>query len=247
MKQEVLKELERRLSAHKTVVVVTVVGGPAPGSPGDQALLDASGVPVAGGFDSDELAAAVAASASSYLSNLRSGRESISINGQAHDLFFEVYPPPPQIIVIGAVHVAIHLIDFGKRLGFRSVVIDPRTAFATPERFAAADELLIEWPAEALAKVPVTDNTYFALLAHDLKIDMPALEIALRGPARYIGALGSKKTHAKRIAALEEHGFTAEEIARVRNPIGLDLGGRKAEEIALSILSEMVAVRYGRG
>lgn len=242
MKSELLAELGTKLEAQQTAALVTVLSGPSTG----QALLNAGGEIVAGGFESSELASAITASARTYLSGLRSGRESISIDGGAHDVFVEVYPAPPQIIVIGAVHVAIHLVAFGKRLGFRTVVIDPRTAFATPERFAGADEVLIEWPDRALAEVPLTDNTYFAFLAHDLKIDLPALEVALTSPARYIGALGSKKTHAKRVAALEQNGFSEEQIARISNPIGLDLGGRRAEEIALSIISEIVAVRHGR-
>ena len=242
MEETILNKLEEKLAAHETVVLATVLNGPRAG----QAVFDGAGRPLAGGFDSDELATVVAASSTSYFSDLRSGREQIQIDNQAYDLFFEVYPPPPQIIVIGAVHVAIHLIAFGKRLGYRTVVIDPRTAFATPERFAEADELLIEWPAEALAKLTLTDNTYFAMLAHDLKIDLPAIEIALRSPARYIGALGSKKTHGKRVTALQDSGFSERDIARIQNPIGLDLGGRRAEEIALAIIAEMVAVRHGR-
>ncbi len=242
MKKTLLAELENRLQARETVAVATVLRGPS----GGQALLDATGKFLAGSFDSDDLAAAVAASSKSYFSDLRTGREEITIDDQVFDTFFEVYPPPPQIIVIGAVHVAIHLIAFGKRLGFRTIVIDPRTAFATEERFADADQLLIEWPAEALAGLSLTDNTFFAMLAHDLKIDLPAIEIALRSPARYIGALGSKKTHAKRVAALEEAGFTDQDIARIHNPIGLDLGGRRAEEIALAIIAEMSAIRHGR-
>lgn len=222
--------------------MVTVVGG----ATGGQALLDGSATIVAGSFDSEALSAAVAARAATYLGELRSGRETIAVDGDDHDLFFEVYPAPPQIIVIGAVHVAIHLVAFGRRLGFHTIVIDPRTAFATEERFAEADELVTEWPGEALGRLRITDNTYFALLAHDLKIDLPALEVALKSPARYIGALGSKKTHAKRAAALKELGFTDAEIGRISNPIGLDLGGRRAEEIALAIIAEMVAVRHGR-
>ncbi len=242
MEQAILDKLEEKLAAHETVAVATVLRGPITG----QVLLDATGRILAGGFESEQLTAAVAISSKSYLADLRSGREEIRLDDQTCDLFFEVYPPPPQIIVIGAVHVAIHLIAFGKRLGYRTVVIDPRTAFATAERFAEADELLIEWPAEALAKLVITDNTYFAMLTHDLKIDLPAIEIALRSPARYIGTLGSKKTHSKRVAALREGGFSEPDIARIHNPIGLDLGGRRAEEIALAIIAEIVAVRHGR-
>lgn len=242
MKQALLAELDKRLEAHETVAVATVLRGPM----GGQALLGSTGEVLAGGFDSEDFAAVAVASSRSYFSDLRSGREEIRIGDETCDVFFEVYPPPPQIIVIGAVHVAVHLIAFGKRLGYRTVVVDPRTAFATKERFADADALLIEWPADALERLSLTDNTFFAMLAHDLKIDLPAIEIALRSPARYIGALGSKKTHAKRIAALEEGGFSEQDIARIHNPIGLDLGGRRAEEIALAIIAEMVAARHGR-
>lgn len=242
MKQALLDTLRKMLDRHQTAVVATVVRGRHAG----QALLDAEGRILAGGFESPDLAAAVTRAGRGHASDLRSGREDLEVEGRTCDVFFEVHPPPPQIVVIGAVHVAIHLIAIGKRLGFGSVVIDPRTAFATKERFADADDLLLEWPEEALSKIPLTENTYFAMLAHDLKIDLPAIEIALKSPARYIGALGSKKTHAKRVAALTESGFSEQEIARIRNPIGLDLGGRKAEEIALSIIAEMVAVRHGR-
>lgn len=242
MNREILAELGRRLEAGETVALVTALNEPAT----QQALLDASGQILAGGFASEELASEVARTAGDYLCQLRSRRQEVRLGGGVFDLFFEVFAAPPQILIIGAVHVAIHLVAFGKALGFRTVVIDPRTAFATPERFAAADELLGKWPAEALEQIPITDNTYFAFLAHDLKIDLPGLEIALRSPARYIGALGSKKTHAKRRAALEKTGFAEEDIARIHNPIGLDLGGRRAEEIALAIVAEMVAARYGR-
>ena len=140
----------------------------------------------------------------------------------------------------------MHLIHFANRLGFRTLVIDPRTAFATPERFAHADELIAEWPQEALARVKLDAATYVAVLSHDLKIDTPALVAALDSPARYIAALGSKKTHAKRVAALREAGVADEAIGRIRSPIGLDLGGRRAEEIALSVIAEIVAASHGR-
>jgi len=237
----VLAELENRVTANQSVAMVTVLDQPDAG----QALVADSGL-LAGGFTSDGLREVVLISAARYLADLRSGRERVRVDGQSYDVFFDVYPPPPQLIIIGAVHVAVHLIALARQLDYRTVVIDPRTAFATEERFAAADELLREWPAQALSKLAITDNTYFALLSHDLKLDLPALELALGSPARYIGALGSKKTHAKRVAALEETGFGKDDIARIRNPIGLDLGGRTAEEIALAVMAEIVAARHGR-
>jgi xanthine dehydrogenase accessory factor len=164
------------------------------------------------------------------------------------ELFFDVHPPPPKLVIVGAVHVAIPLVTFARPLGFRTIVIDPRSAFATVERFAAADELLCEWPQKAMPEVGLNEASYVAVLSHDLKIDLPALEAALRSPARYIGALGSRKTHAKRLAALTEMGFAAAEIDRIHSPIGLDLGGgRRAEEIALSVIAEVVKASHGRG
>ena len=157
-----------------------------------------------------------------------------------------MHPPPPRLIVVGAVHVAVHLVHYARRLGFETVVVDPRTAFATPERFAHADRLVSEWPQEALPEIGLDENGYLAVLSHDLKIDVPALVWALRQPARYIGALGSKKTHAKRVTALREAGVDDAAIERIHAPIGLDLGGRRAEEIALSVMAEIVAARHGR-
>ncbi len=166
--------------------------------------------------------------------------------GGKWDIFIEVHPPRPKLVVVGAVHVAAALVSFASTLGFRTVVVDPRTAFATPERFAHADELRTDWPGEALSALGIDENTYIALLSHDLKLDLPALEVALPSPARYVGALGSKRTHRKRVEALEEKGFSAEAIERIHNPIGLDLGGRRAEEIAVAILAEMIAVNHGK-
>ena len=148
-------------------------------------------------------------------------------------------------MIVGAVHAAIPLITFAATLGFRTFVVDPRTAFATPERFAHADRLIAEWPDRAFAEIALNEATYVALLSHDLKLDLPALRLTLRSAVRYIGALGSKKTQAKRVAALVEEGFTDAEIARIHSPIGLDLGGRRPEEIAVSIIAEIVAVSHG--
>ena len=161
-------------------------------------------------------------------------------------LFLDPLPPRRKLVVVGAVHVAIPLVTFAAALGFRTLVVDPRTAFATRERFPHADTLDTRWPDEALADVGLDENTFVALLSHDFKLDLPALEVALRRPVRYLGALGSRKTHGRRIAALVERGFDEQTIARIHNPIGLDLGGRKAEEIAVAVIAEMVAVDHGR-
>lgn len=161
------------------------------------------------------------------------------------DVFLEVQAPLPKLIIVGAVHMAIALVTFGKTLGFRTIVVDARSAFATPERFSHADELLIQWPADALPELGLDEATYIVVLTHDEKIDNPALAVALTSPARYVGALGSRKTHARRMEALQEAGLTAEQIARIRAPIGISIGARRPEEIAVSIIAEIVAVMNG--
>lgn len=162
------------------------------------------------------------------------------------EVFVETYEPLPQLFVVGAVHVAIHLVHFARQLGFRTVVVDARSAFATAERFPHVDELVVEWPADYLARVPLHANTYCVFLTHDEKLDNPALQVALEAGVRYVGALGSSRTHSKRVAALRESGLADELIDRIHAPIGLDLGGRRPEEIAMAIAAELVAVRNGR-
>jgi len=145
------------------------------------------------------------------------------------------------------VHIAAALVTYANVLGFRTVVLDARTAFATPERFAHAAELIARWPADALAAQNLDEGSCVVVLTHDEKIDNPALAVALRSPARYVGALGSRKTHAKRVAALRELGLGDAEIARIHAPIGLPIAARRPEEIALSIMAEIVAVVNGEG
>jgi xanthine dehydrogenase accessory factor len=152
-----------------------------------------------------------------------------------------VQPPPPKLLIVGAVHIAIPLITIANVLGFHTVVLDARSAFATPERFAHADRLQIGWPADALPELQVDESTYVVVLTHDEKIDDPALLYACRSLARYIGALGSKRTHAQRVERLRSLGLSDAEIARIHAPIGLDIGARKPEEIAVAILAEIIA------
>ncbi len=243
MKAALLAELERALAEPAPVVLATVLEGP---GAGNQLLLRTEGV-VAGGLGDPGLDAAAARIASELFAERASRRQTLTTAGAPVELFFEHLAPPPELIVVGAVHVAIPLVTFARVLGYATTVIDPRGAFATAERFAEADRLIREWPAEALAEVGLHEGSCVAVLSHDLKLDLPALEVALRSPARYIGALGSKKTQAKRVVALAEKGFTTEEIARIHSPIGLDLGGgRRAEEIALSVIAEIVRASHGR-
>lgn len=159
------------------------------------------------------------------------------------DLFLERILPPARLIIVGAVHIAQPLVTFGNELGFRTVVVDARSAFATPERFGHAHELRVGWPADILADLALDENSFVVVLSHDEKLDNPALAEALAHPVAYVGALGSPRTHARRVDALQELGVTPAQIARIHAPIGLDLGGRRPAEIALAILAEIVAVR----
>lgn len=166
-------------------------------------------------------------------------------NGEAR-VFIESFPPPLRLYLVGATHAAIHLCRLASQVGFRVTVIDARGIFANPERFEDAEKVIHAWPQEVLTEDLLDPYAYVVTLTHDFKIDIPALACALRSQARYIGALGSRTTHARRVTRMREEGFSDSELARLHAPIGLDLGGRGPEQIALSILAEMLAVRHGR-
>ena len=161
------------------------------------------------------------------------------------DVFIEPFRRPAQLVIIGAIHIAIPLHRLAKLMGYRVTVVDARSKFATRERFPEADELIVAWPDEAMAKITVDNSTYVVILTHDPKFDLPALRSVLTKDAGYIGAIGSRKTNQNRFDALRKEGFREEELARVHGPIGLDLGSRGAEETALGILAEITAVRFG--
>lgn len=162
-------------------------------------------------------------------------------------VFIEVFPPPPHLVIFGGVHVAIPLTTFAKELGFRVTVADPRTKFANPERFPHADAIIPEWPQKAVERIGIGPSTYCVILTHDPKIDEPALTAVLGKNVAYVGAIGSRKTHAERFERMAQHGVSAEALAEVYAPIGLDLNAETPEEIALAIMAEVVAVRRGGG
>src|SRR3982075_3077697 len=160
------------------------------------------------------------------------------------DVFVEPFRRPAHLIIIGAIHIAIPLHRLAKLMGYRVTIIDARAKFATKERFPDADELIVAWPDDALAPPPLDNSSYVAILTHDPKFDLPALRSVLTKDAGYIGAIGSRKTNANRFDALRSEGFTELQLDRIHGPIGLDLGGRGAEETALGILAEITATRF---
>jgi xanthine dehydrogenase accessory factor len=161
-------------------------------------------------------------------------------------LFVEPLAPPPLLLMIGAVDLAETLCALAAQLGWRSAVADPRRALLTAERLPSAGSLIEGWPEDALARAGTDEQAAVVVLAHDEKIDIPALAWALRSDAFYVGALGSRRTQAKRRERLREEGVTEEQLERLSGPAGLDLGGETVEETALSMLAEIVAVRRGR-
>ena len=159
------------------------------------------------------------------------------------NIFVETYIRPIKVIIVGAVHIAQYLIDYAKSLNFEIIVIDPRGYFATKQRFPSM-EILNKWPDEAFKEIETNANTALIALTHDPKIDDPALQHALKKKFYYIGALGSKKTHANRCERLKESGFNECEIKSIHGPIGIKLGGKSAPEIALSIIAQLVSETY---
>lgn len=160
----------------------------------------------------------------------------------AQDLFVRSYARAPRLVVVGAAHISQFLAPMARIAGFEVIVIDPRRAFASAERFPGV-KLIDAWPDEALGELQLDATSALVTLTHDPKLDDPALIKALASPAFYVGALGSARTHAKRVARLTEAGL-GDQVARIHAPVGLDLGGRAPSEIAVSILAEVIQVRY---
>ncbi|MER5953531.1 XdhC/CoxI family protein [Streptomyces sp. NPDC001893] len=171
--------------------------------------------------------------------------ESGSRCGQPLTLLVESSVPPPRMIVFGAIDFAAALVRIGKFLGYHVTVCDARPVFATPARFPDADDIVVEWPHKYLERTRTDGRTVLCVLTHDAKFDVPLLQLALRLPVAYVGAMGSRRTHLDRNERLRDVGVTELELARLRSPIGLDLGARTPEETALSIASEIVADRRG--
>ena len=212
------------------------VDGPAP------AASAAPAVPVVVASAEQASDSAVAAAVADALERGRSGMALTAGGGQ---VFVEAFAVPPRLVVFGAVDVARSLVTLAHEVGLRVCVVDAREAFLTAERFPEADELLLGWPDELAGRLRLAPADSVAVLTHDPKLDDPAIVAALRAGCRYVGAIGSRRTQAARRERLTAAGLSDTEVARLRGPIGLDLGGREPAETALSILAEVVAWRYG--
>lgn len=229
-------ELREAIQAGRAVATATLLAGP--GRVGAKLLLRPDG----SGFGSlgEALDARVRTEALALLADGAS--RVLEYPELEASVFVESFVPPPTLFMVGGVHIAVALAILAKVVGFRTVVVDARAAFASEERFTHLDELLLAWPDEAL-EGRLDARSCVAVLTHDPKLDDPALITALRSSARYIGALGSPSTHAKRLERLRGEGFDEATLARIHGPIGLAIGAKTPEEIALSILAEIVKVQ----
>ncbi len=214
---------------------------PGDGAPPEPGLVVTDDGRLHGSLGTAELDAALVATATDALR--RGLSRTVELGGRS--LFIEVFPVRPRLVVVGGVEVARSLVRLARELGYETVVVDGRTAFATPERFPDVDRLVIGWPDEVAEEIGLGPNDAVAVLSHDVKFDEPAIVEALRRGCRYVGAVGSRKTQADRRARLLEAGVSPDQLARLRGPVGLDLGGRAPSETALAILAEIVAERYG--
>lgn len=169
---------------------------------------------------------------------------SVSVRAGDKRYFIHAFNPPLRLVIVGAVHIAQPLVQMARVLGYDITLVDPRGAFATAERFPEV-RLMDDWPDDALTGLAIDSRTAVVTLTHDPKLDDPALLVALKSDAFYIGALGSKRTHASRRERLSEQGVGEAEMARIHAPIGLPLGGRAPAEIALAILAQMTATLHG--
>ena len=241
------EELKDLLGQEKGAALATVVRGP---EHIGAKLLVLSGNRTDGTLGNSQLNALVIPDAEHAIWHGEAKTRSYTVESesgpQPFDVFIEGFPPPPTLIIVGAGHIAIPLTTFAKTLNYRVVVIDARAAFATHERFPHADELIVAWPDEVLEKMDLNPSTSIAVLTHDPKFDEPTLKVILSRQVGYVGAIGSRKTGEERNARLRQQGLSDEQIQSIHGPIGLNIGATSPEEMALAIMAEIVATRYGK-
>ncbi len=228
--------IEQHVQQDKAYVTIMILKGD---HIGKKMLLDETGVVYS--TIPDDFCDAFINAGQNALKQNKSSRESLL----DQDILIDIYQPRPRLVIVGGAHVAIALNTIAHLLGFRVMLIDPRRAFATKERFPDVEMISHSYPDKAFAEMGITAETYIAILTHDPKIDDPALRAALPANAPYVGVLSSKRTHEQRIKRLTEGGLSTELLARIRTPIGIEIGAKTPEEIALCIMAEIVAIRNG--
>ncbi|GAT64839.1 XdhC family protein [Planomonospora sp. ID91781] len=240
-----LGEIAASVRGHEPVAVATVLSGP--GRIGARRVVWADRS--SGSLGPVRLDEAVDDDVRGMLAQGLTGVRRYGAHGERRldelSVFVHSFAPPPRMLVFGAIDFAAAVARIGKFLGYHVVVCDARPVFATAKRFPEADEVVVRWPHDYLTSAAVDGRTVICVLTHDPRFDVPLLEVALRTPAGYVGAMGSRRTHADRLERLREAGLTEAELARLRSPIGLDLGARTPEETAVSIAAELIQLRWG--
>lgn len=202
-----------------------------------------------GSLGNDGLDVGATADARGLLAQGQTGQRRYGYGGERRQddvsVFIEAFTPPPAMLVFGAIDYAAAVARIGTFLGYRVTVCDARKVFATPDRFPGAHDVVVDWPHRFLERTATDERTVICVLTHDPKFDVPLLKVALAKPAAYIGAMGSRRTHADRLRHLRAEGVGGQALDRLRSPIGLDLGARTPEETAVSIAAEMIQRRWG--
>ncbi|CAM5307302.1 XdhC family protein [Streptomyces canus] len=238
-------EIAESVAAARPVTVATVTDGPAPRG----ATLAVWPDRVTGTLGATGLDVAVTADARGELALGATGLRHYGPHGERREdavtVFLHSFAPPPRMLVFGAIDYAAAVARIGAFLGYRVTVCDARPVFATPKRFPEGVDVVVDWPHRYLGGTDTDERTVICVLTHDPKFDVPLLEEALRRPAAYIGAMGSRRTHDDRMKRLTASGLTEAELSRLRSPVGLDLGARTPEEVAVSVAAEIVALRWG--
>jgi xanthine dehydrogenase accessory factor len=245
-----LGEIADAVRVAQPVAVATVIAGP--GQVGARRVIwPTDHLPLTSGTlgSGDRLDQAVDDDARGMLAQGMTGVRKYGPEGERRrdelSVFVQSFAPPPRMLVFGAIDFAAAVARIGKFLGYRVTVCDARPVFATSARFPEADEVVTDWPHRYLAGITTDERTVICVLTHDPKFDVPVLEVALRVPAAYIGAMGSRRTHLDRLDRLREVGLSDKELARLRSPVGLDLGARTPEETAIAIAAELIQLRWG--
>jgi xanthine dehydrogenase accessory factor len=239
MVMDLLRSIEAVIDAEEFGAVVTVIKGAGMGA---RALMYPDGT-----LREGQLPAELVEDLAADVVELVRHEQSRAVTYESHDVFVEPLIPPPNLIIFGAVHIAQALTSHATMLGYQVTVSDARPAFLTQERFPEAVTLLSGWPEDIMDQVHLDARTYIVLLSHDPRFEDPVLRLALASDAKYVGAMGSRRTHIKRVEKLREEGFSQEQIERIHGPVGLDIGAEEAGEVAISILAEMIHARYGSG
>jgi xanthine dehydrogenase accessory factor len=236
---DVLDAIRALVADERLGGTATVVAGP---DLGMRAVFDAERGLVAGGLPEGVVADVLADAA-----QLMAHEQSRTLAYGDREVYIETLAPPPVLLLFGAGHVSQPLAVMGRQLGFRVIVADARPIWATAERFPDVDELIVAWPEKVLERIELDGRTYVVLLNHDPRFEDPVFPSVKDAPVRYIGAMGSRRTHRARVERLLAAGWNEDEVGRIHGPVGLDIGAESPEEMAVSILGEIIQVRYGHG